>query len=66
MSETASQLDLVGKAAGGRRLIAIVYADMVSYSHLISLDDVGTFERLRALRHTLIDPTIHEFGGRRR
>jgi hypothetical protein len=29
MSVTASNLDLAGKAAGGRKLIAVVYADMV-------------------------------------
>ena len=32
VSEIGSGLDLAGKAAGGRRLIAIVYADMVGYS----------------------------------
>jgi hypothetical protein len=48
--------DLAGKAVGGRRLIAVVYADMVGYSWLISLDDAGTFRRLRTLRRALIDP----------
>ena len=33
-----------------RKLIAVVYADMVGYSRLIGLDDAGTLERLRALR----------------
>ena len=37
---------------------------MVGYSRLIGLDDVGTLERLRALRRTLIDPAIEEHGGR--
>jgi len=63
VSQTGNGLDLAGAAAGNRRLIAIVYADMVSYSRLIGLDDAGTFQRLRALRHALIDPTINEFGG---
>ena len=49
---------------GGRKLIAVVYADMVGYSRLIGLDDIGTLERLRALRSSLIDPTIAEYGGR--
>ena len=31
---------------------------------LIGLDDVGTLERLRALRRNLIDPAIEEHGGR--
>ena len=46
-----------------RKLIAVVYADMVGYSRLIGLDDLGTLERLRRLRRTLIDPTIAEHGG---
>jgi hypothetical protein len=34
----------------GRKLIAVVYADMVGYSRLIGQDDAGTFERLRDIR----------------
>jgi adenylate cyclase len=48
----------------GRKLIAVVYADMVGYSRLIGLDDAGTLERLKALRKNLIDPEIDEHGGR--
>src|SRR5271165_801026 len=55
--------DLVGRSPGGRKLIAVVYADMVGYSRLIGLDDVETLERLRTLRSTLIDPAIEEYGG---
>ena len=47
-----------------RRLAAVVHGDMVGYSRLIGLDDVGTLERLRTLRHDLIDPAIAEHGGR--
>jgi class 3 adenylate cyclase len=36
---------------------------MVGYSRLIELDDVGTLERLKTLRRTLIDPAIHQHGG---
>jgi adenylate cyclase len=46
------------------KLIAVVYADMVGYSRLIGLDDVGTLIRLRALRKEVIDPAIEEHGGR--
>jgi len=56
--------DLIGRAPGGRKLIAVVYADMAGYSRLIGLDDIGTLERLRTLRSTLIDPAINEHGGR--
>jgi adenylate cyclase len=47
-----------------RRLAAVVHADMVGYSRLIGLDDVGTLERLRTLRRDLIDPAIAEHSGR--
>ena len=64
MSDIGSGLDRTGKTAGSRRLIAVVYADMVGYSRLISLDDAGTLRRLRTLRRALIDPAIREYGGR--
>jgi hypothetical protein len=46
-----------GAPTDRRKLIAVVHADMVGYSRLIGLDDVGTLERLRALRSTLIAST---------
>ncbi len=64
MSATGIGSDLAGRAAGGRKLIAVVYADMVGYSRLIGLDDAGTLHRLRVLRRALIDPAIREHGGR--
>jgi adenylate cyclase len=56
--------DLIGRSPDRRKLIAVVYADMVGYSHLIGLDDAGTLERLRSLRREVIDPAIEEHGGR--
>jgi class 3 adenylate cyclase/pimeloyl-ACP methyl ester carboxylesterase len=55
--------DLIGRSSERRKLIAVVYADMVGYSRLIALDDAGTLERLRTLRRNLIDPAIAEHGG---
>ena len=46
-----------------RKLIAVVHADMVGYSRLIGLDDIGTIERLRSLRGEVIDPAINDHGG---
>jgi TolB-like protein/class 3 adenylate cyclase/Tfp pilus assembly protein PilF len=46
-----------------RKLIAVLYADMVGYSRLIELDDTGTLQRLRRLRKEVIDPAIEEHGG---
>ena len=56
--------DSIGRSSGGRKLIAVVHADMVGYSRLIGLDDVGTLECLRSLRSIFIDPAIAEHGGR--
>ena len=47
-----------------RRLVAVLYADMVGYSRLIGLDDAETLRRLKKLRQDLIDPAIEEHGGR--
>ena len=57
-------LDMTGGKPDPRRLIAVVYADMVGYSRLIGLDDLGTLERLRSLRTNLIDPALDAHGGR--
>ena len=56
--------DLGGRLSDRRKLIVVVYADMVGYSRLIELDDAGTLERLRTLRRNLIDPAIDEHGGK--
>ena len=47
-----------------RRLAAIFAADVVGYSRLMELDETGTFERLRAHRQELFEPTIIEHHGR--
>ena len=47
-----------------RKLVAVMHADMVGYSRLIGLDDVGTLNRLRAFRRDLIDPAVEEHGGK--
>jgi adenylate cyclase len=47
----------------GRKLIAVVFADMAGYSRLIGLDDADTFRRLRELRVGLIDPALTRHGG---
>jgi adenylate cyclase len=61
-SSTSS--DPIAKPTGRRQLIAVVYADMVGYSRLIALDDVGTLARLQTLRSGVFDPPIAEHGGR--
>jgi predicted ATPase/class 3 adenylate cyclase len=60
----AKSSDAAATLPDRRKLIAVVYADMVGYSRLIGLDDAGTLARLKALRANLIDPAIEEHGGR--
>lgn len=47
-----------------RRLAAVLAADMVGYSRLMELDEVGVLARQRAHRAQLIDPKIAEHRGR--
>jgi TolB-like protein/class 3 adenylate cyclase len=47
-----------------RRLTAILAADVAGYSRLMGADEEGTHERLKALRHELLDPKIAEHHGR--
>ena len=63
MSMTGTS-DMTGGLPDPRRLIAVVYADMVGYSRLIGLDDLQTLERLRKLRSEVIDPALDGHGGR--
>src|SRR5204863_6126227 len=47
-----------------RRLTAILAADVVGYSRLMSADETGTLATLKMLRQTLADPKISEHNGR--
>jgi len=60
----ANDLGFAGGGPGGRRLIAVLHADMVGYSRHIGQDVTETVSRLRAIREELIDPAIQSFGGR--
>jgi adenylate cyclase len=63
MPETKTS-DPAGRPPDRRKLVAVLYADMVGYSRLIGLDDGETLARLRNLRSAVIDPAIDEHGGR--
>jgi adenylate cyclase len=54
----------VGRSLDRRKLIAIVYADIVGYSPLIGRDGAGTIERLRSLRRNLIRAGNRQYGGK--
>ena len=47
-----------------RRLAAVVAADVVGYSRLMGIDEVGTLAALKAHRREVVDPAIAEHGGR--
>ena len=47
-----------------RRLAAILAADVVGYSRLMEQDEADTFERLRAHRRELFEPSIEKHRGR--
>lgn len=47
-----------------RRLAAIIAADVVGYSRLMSRDESGTLERLREHRKLRFDPILARHGGR--
>src|SRR6266849_4613676 len=50
--------------ASTRRLVAILALDVAGYSRLMSVDEEGTHERLKAHLGQLVDPKIKEHGGR--
>jgi adenylate cyclase len=47
-----------------RRLAAVLAADVVGYSDLMSKDEEGTLARLRDLRRQVIEPSIRSHHGR--
>jgi adenylate cyclase len=51
-------------ARAERRLVAILAADVVSYSRLTGRDERGTLERLKAHRKQLVEPLLSEHRGR--
>lgn len=47
-----------------RRLSAILVADMVAFSRLMEVDEIGTIERQKTHRQELIDPVLDRYSGR--
>jgi len=47
-----------------RRLAAVLAADVTGYSRLMGADEEGTLARLKAIRKSLVDPTIAAHRGR--
>jgi adenylate cyclase len=55
---------IAGRDRPARRLMAVVHTDIVSYSRLFGLDNLGTVLRLRDLRRRLFEPSIRNHRGR--
>ncbi|HET6183302.1 MAG TPA: tetratricopeptide repeat protein [Acetobacteraceae bacterium] len=51
-------------APGGRRLIAVLHADLVGYSRLMGENEEATLSALQAIRRQLLRPEIERHGGR--
>jgi adenylate cyclase len=47
-----------------RRLAAVLNADVVGYSRLMSTDEAGTLRALKAYESAVIDPTVAKYRGR--
>ncbi len=47
-----------------RKLVAILAVDVVGYSRLMAVDEVGTLAQLKAHRVEVIDPIIGKHKGR--
>ena len=47
-----------------RRLAAILVADVVGYSRLMEIDEVGTLSALRSRRTAILEPTVRAHAGR--
>jgi adenylate cyclase len=46
------------------KLAAILAADVVAYSRMMSEDEAGTLARLKAIRHELFEPETKQYRGR--
>jgi class 3 adenylate cyclase/pimeloyl-ACP methyl ester carboxylesterase len=53
-----------GGPAMERRLMAILSADVVGFSRMMGVDEVGTLAQLKALRARLVEPLVAEHHGR--
>jgi class 3 adenylate cyclase len=54
----------MGPSRVERRLAAVMAADVVGYARLMERDEVGTVDRLKALRKEQIEPLLAEHHGR--
>ncbi len=52
-----------GENAVLRRFAATLAADVVGYSRLMEVDEIGTVRRFQALRSTVLDVLVREHGG---
>jgi TolB-like protein/class 3 adenylate cyclase len=48
----------------GRRLAAVLLADVVGYSRLMEADEAGTLTALKQRRREILEPVVRDHGGR--
>ena len=63
-SEMESSEGGVAQVQGQRKLAAILAADVVGYSRLMVLDDLGTHSRLKSILAEVFRPTVKRHAGR--
>ena len=51
-------------AIGGRKLVAILAADVVGYTRTMAIDEASTVAQLRDIRGEIVDPLMSEHEGR--
>src|SRR4051794_35400842 len=54
----------MSRAAEGRRLAAILVADVVGYSRLLETNEAATLAALRTRRQSVLQPIVREHLGR--
>ena len=55
---------MVETAHANRRLAAVLAADVVGYSRMMSADEAGTLAALKSHRETVFDPAVTLHKGR--
>jgi class 3 adenylate cyclase len=64
MEDKPAPVGDVARSPVVRRLLALLIADVVSYSRLAGLDEEETVSRLPSLRVGIIDPCVVSYRGR--
>jgi hypothetical protein len=64
LSPSAAKTARPGDLGTHRRLAAILFADVVGYSHLMQADEAGTLAEFKARRAEILEPLATSYEGR--